>query len=161
METSLKSNLLFVEIFGCSISVGRLRFGHRQWWIAILDCRRPCSCRQTRILTETPARDAVVVADVVAGGWQGSLPMGGRILETGIFDQRQARSTDLGPSLLSQLIETPPRLPVQLGNAECLHQAKNSRGAATRARDMVSCLSDSIPALVFVCQQTVQSNLHP
>lgn len=56
----------------------------------------------------------------------------------------------------------PPRssLPVQLGNAESLYQAKDGRSAATCARDMKSSLSSSISVLVFVCQQMVQSNLH-
>ena len=65
-ETHLHS----VEILGCSLPVGRLRFGHRQWQMAVLHFATSLQLPAN----ERPHRDfkyeVIVVADKIAGGWQ-------------------------------------------------------------------------------------------
>ena len=64
-----------------------------------------CSCRQTKDLADTPERDVIVVADMLAGGWldlrSGRFSINGNLLP---------RRNDLGRSLFSGVVETPPTL---------------------------------------------------
>ena len=72
---------------------------------SLVSWQHRCSCRQTKEQADTPEWDVIVVADMVAGGWQdrsGGFSINGNL---------RLRRRDLGRSLFSGVIETPHALP--------------------------------------------------